>query len=200
MSRFTQVLLVIILLLGGVVLVQYKHSVKLSDERDRYKQNNTALLSDIERIKVDSTTMAVDAKVLRLTVDEYERFRAADAEKIRRLGIKIKNLQVATKHQLEVAAPINAVIRDTVFIRDTVPVVRQKVEMVSPHIQLEGIIDNDSLRGKIRLPVTLQQTVWVEYKRKCIFWKKVKAIHQTISSDNPYVDIRYSEYIQIDKK
>mgnify|MGYP006910794148 CR=1 FL=1 len=200
MSRFTQVLLVIILLLGGVVLVQYKHSVKLSDERDRYKQNNTALLSDIERIKVDSTTMAVDAKVLRLTVDEYERFRAADAEKIRRLGVKIKNLQVATKHQLEVAAPINAVIRDTVFIRDTVPVVRQKVEMVSPHIQLEGVIDSDSLRGKIRLPVTLQQTVWVEYKRKCIFWKKVKAIHQTISSDNPYVDIRYSEYIQIDKK
>lgn len=200
MSRFTQVLLVIILLLGGVVLVQYKHSVKLSDERDRYKQNNTALLSDIERIKVDSTTMAVDAKVLRLTVDEYERFRAADAEKIRRLGVKIKNLQVATKHQLEVAAPINAVIRDTVFIRDTVPVVRQKVETVSPHIQLEGVIDSDSLRGNIRLPVTLQQTVWVEYKRKCIFWKKVKAIHQTISSDNPYVDIRYSEYIQIDKK
>jgi len=33
--------------------------------------------------------------------------------------------------------------------------------MVSPHIQLEGVIDNDSLKGDIRLPVTLQQTVWV---------------------------------------
>ena len=95
---------------------------------------------------------------------------------------------------------INTVIRDTVFIRDTVPVVQQKVEMVSPHIQLDAVIDNDSLKGDIRLPVTLQQTVWVEYKRKCLFWKKVKAIHQTISSDNPYVDIKHSEYIQIDKK
>ena len=200
MSKFSQILLVIILLLGGVVFIQFKHASKLSDERDRYKQNNTALLSDIERIKVDSTTMAVDAKALRLTIDEYERFRAADAEKIRQMGIKIKNLQAVARHNLEVAAPINAVIRDTVFIRDTVQVVQQKVEMASPHIQLDAVIDNDTLRGDIRLPVTLQQTVWVEYKRKCIFWKKVKAIHQTISSDNPYVDIKYSEYIQIEKK
>ena len=200
MSKFSQILLVIILLLGGVVFIQFKHASKLSDERDRYKQNNTALLSDIERIKVDSTTMAVDAKALRLTIDEYERFRAADAEKIRQMGVKIKNLQAVAKHNLEVAAPINAVIRDTVFIRDTVQVVQQKVEMASPHIQLDAVIDNDTLRGDISLPVTLQQTVWVEYKRKCIFWKKVKAIHQTISSDNPYVDIKYSEYIQIEKR
>ena len=86
MSKFSQILLAIILLLGGVVFIQYKHSARLSDERDRYKQNNTALLSDIERIKVDSTTMAVDAKALRLTIDEYERFHAADAEKIRQMG------------------------------------------------------------------------------------------------------------------
>ena len=200
MSKFSQILLAIILLLGGLVFIQFKHAAKLSDERDRYKQNNTALLSDIERIKVDSTTMAVDAKALRLTIDEYERFRAADAEKIRQMGIKIKNLQAVAKHNLEVAAPINAVIRDTVFMRDTVHVVQQKVEMASPHIQLDAVIDNDTLKGDIRLPVTLQQIVWVECKRKCLFWKKVKAIRQTISSDNPYVDIKYSEYIQIDKK
>ena len=72
--------------------------------------------------------------------------------------------------------------------------------MASPHIHLDAVIDNDTLRGDIRLLITLQQTVSVEYKRKCIFWKKIKAIYQTISSDNPYVDIKYSEYIQIDKR
>ena len=92
MSKFSQILLAIILLLGGVVFIQYKHSARLSDERDRYKQNNTALLSDIERIKVDSTTMAVDAKALRLTIDEYERFRAADAEKIRHMREVFKQM------------------------------------------------------------------------------------------------------------
>ena len=72
MSKFSQILLVIILLLGGLVFIQFKYAAKLSDERDRYKQNKTALLSDIERIKVYSTTMAVDAMALRLTIDEYE--------------------------------------------------------------------------------------------------------------------------------
>ena len=47
---------------------------------------------------------------------------------------------------------------------------QQKVNIVSPHIQLDAVIDNDSLKGDIRLPVTLQQAVWVEYKRKCLFW------------------------------
>ena len=72
--------------------------------------------------------------------------------------------------------------------------------MVLSHIQLDAVIEKDSLKGDIRLPIALQQTVWGEYKRKYLFLKKVKAIHQTISSDNPYVDIKYSEYIQIDNE
>ena len=68
MSKFSQILLAIILLLGGVVFIQYKHSARISDERDRYKQNNTALLSDIERMQIDSTTMAVDAKAIHQTI------------------------------------------------------------------------------------------------------------------------------------
>ena len=55
------------------------------------------------------------------------------------------------------------------------------------------------LRGQIRIPVTLHQAVWIEYKRRWLFWKRVKAVHQTISSDNPYVEIRYSEYILLQK-
>ena len=94
------------------------------------------------------------------------------------------------------AGPIDAVIRDTVIVRDTVPVLRQRVEMITPHIRLAGIIEDNRLRGEIRVPVTLHQAVWVEYKGWW-FWRRVKAVHQTIASDNPYAEIRYSEYIQI---
>lgn len=197
MNKFTQILLIAVLVLGGIVFVQHKRTVRLADERDRYKQNNTALLSDIERLQIDSTTMAIDAKGLRLTIDEYERFRAEDAEKIRRVGVKIKNLEAAARHELDVSGPIDATIRDTVIIRDTMPILRQKVEMRTPHIELLGIIENERLKGSIRVPVTLHQTVWIEYRRRWIFWKRVKAIHQTISSDNPYAEIKYSEYIKI---
>lgn len=192
-------LLVAILLLSGIIYIQYRRNVHLANERDRYQANNTALLSDMRRMRIDSTTLAVDVEGLRLTVDEYKRFRAQDAETIKKLGVKIKNLEAAAKHQLEVGGPIDAVVKDTVIIRDTVPLLRQKVEMITPHIQLNGMIENNRLQGQIRIPVTLNQAIWMEYKGWW-FWKRVKAIHQSISSDNPYVDIKYTDYIQIQKK
>ena len=191
-------LMVAVLLLSGIIYIQYRRNVHLANERDRYQANNTALLSEVRRMRIDSTTLAVDTKGLRLTVEEYKRFRAQDAETIKKLGVKIKNLEAAAKHQLEVEGPIDAVVKDTVFIRDTVPLLRQKVEMITPHIQLTGMIEDSRLKGQIRVPVTLNQAIWVEYKGWW-FWKRVKAIHQSISSDNPYVDIKYTEYIQMQK-
>lgn len=191
-------LLVAVLLLSGIVYIQYRRNVHLANERDRYQANNTALLSEVRRMRIDSTTLAVDTKGLRLTVEEYKRFRAQDAETIKKLGVKIKNLEAAAKHQLEVGGPIDAAVKDTVIIRDTVPSLRQKVEMITPHIQLTGMIEDSRLKGQIRVPVTLNQAIWVEYKGWW-FWKRVKAIHQSISSDNPYVDIKYTEYFQIQK-
>lgn len=189
-------LLAAVVVLGGIVWFQHRNTVRLKGERDRYRSNSAALLSEVRRIQADSATMALDAKALQLTLDEYRRFREEDAETIRRLGVKIKNLEAAARHEIEVAGPIDAALRDTVVIRDTVPLLRQKVEMISPHIRLTGIIEDRRLRGEIRVPVTLNQAVWVEYKGWW-FWKRVKAVHQTVSSDNPYVEIRYSEYIKI---
>lgn len=189
-------LLAAVVVLGGIVWLQHRNTVRLKGERDRYRSNSTALLSEVRRIQADSATMALDAKALQLTLDEYRRFRAEDAETIKRLGVKIKNLEAAARHEIEVAGPIDAAVRDTVLIRDTVPLLRQKVEMITPHIRLTGIIEDNRLRGEIRVPVTLRQAVWVEYKGWW-FWKRVKAVHQTISNDNPYVEIRYSEYIRI---
>lgn len=191
-------LLVAVVLLGGAVWLQYRYTVRLKSERDRCLSNTAALLSEVKRMRVDSATMALDAKTLQLTIDEYKRFRAEDAATIKRLGVKVKNLEAAARHEMEIAGPIDAAVRDTVIIRDTVLELRQKVEMRTPHIELTGIIEDERLKGSIRIPVTLNQAVWVEY-RGWWFWKRVKAVHQTISSDNPYVDICYSEYIRVKK-
>ncbi|WP_462353939.1 DUF6549 family protein [Alistipes timonensis] len=189
----------VVLALCLVVYVQYRRSVRLTAERDRYRLNSEALLSDVRRFRIDSATTALDVKALRLSVDEFERYRGEDMAKIKAMGVKIRNLEVAAKHQMEIAAPIDATIRDTIIVRDTVPVVAQRVEMLTPHIQMQGIIESGKLRGEIHVSVTLRQAVWVEYKRRWLFWKRVKAVHQTIASDNPYVQIKYSEYILIGK-
>ena len=185
-----------VLALFLVVYVQHRRSVRLMADRDRYRLNSEALLSDVRRFRIDSATTAVDVKTLWLSVSEFERYRAEDMAKIKAMGVKIRKLQAAAKHRMEVAAPIDATIRDTIIVRDTVPVAIQRIEMLTPHIQMQGIIEDGRLRGEIRVPVTLRQAVWIEYKRRRIFWKRVKAVHQTISSDNPYAEVTYSEYIE----
>lgn len=199
MSRISSILLIAVIALGGLVTLQQCRVGRLKKERDRHQMNSDALLSELKQWQVDSTTMATDVKTLRLTVDELERYRAEDAVKIKQMGVKIKTLQATAKHEIEVSAPITAVVRDSVVIRDTVPVLVKAVTMNTPHLRLRGIIERDSLIGMIEVPVVLRQAVWIEYKRRWLFWKKVKAVHQTITSDNPYVEIKYSEYITIQK-
>lgn len=192
-------LLIAVMLLGIAVTFLWHRSNHLKQERDRYRSNTEALLSDMQRMQVDSSTMAVDVKSLRLAVDEYKRYRAEDAELIKKMGIKIKSLEAAARHQIEVNARIKAPVRDSVITRDTLLVQVQAIEMVTPHIEFRGVIEDNTLTADIHLPVTLHQAVWIEYKRRWLFWKKAKAVHQTISSDNPHVEITYSEYIRIEK-
>ena len=188
----------IIAVLSGITISLLRSRQRLIEEKDSYKSNTEALMSEVRRIQADSSTMALDIKTLTMSLDEYKRFRAEDKEKIKKLGIRIKDLEATAKHNVEVDAPIDAEIKDSVMIRDTVPVFLKAVRMDTPYLKINGIIENDRLTGKINLPVTLNQAFWIEYKHKFLWWRwKVKAIHQTISSDNPYVEIKYSEYIKI---
>lgn len=188
----------IIAVLSGITISLLRSRQRLIEEKDSYKSNTEALMSEVRRIQADSSTMALDIKTPTMSLDEYKRFRAEDEEKIKKLGIRIKDLEATAKHNVEVDAPIDAEIKDSVMIRDTVPVFLKAVKMDTPYLKINGIIENDRLTGKINLPVTLNQAFWIEYKHKFLWWRwKVKAIHQTISSDNPYVEIKYSEYIKI---
>lgn len=71
--------------------MQQRKVVRLKKERDRYEQNSSALFSEMKRMQLDSATMALDTHTLRLTVDEYRRFRVEDAEKIKKwaYGLRI---------------------------------------------------------------------------------------------------------------
>lgn len=199
MSRVTRMLTIVIAILLGAMWLQHKRTVRISNEREKYKLNTEALLSDMKRLQIDSTTMAIDVNALRLTENEYKRLRAEDLSKIEKMGVRVKNLEAAARHDMDVNVTIRAPVIDSVVFRDTLPMTVKVVKMQTPYISLNGIIENNELIGDIHLPVTLHQAVWVEYKRRWLLWKKVVAVHQTIASDNPHVEITYSEYIQVQK-
>lgn len=65
MNRLDKTLLITVLLLGGILWLQHRWTIRLTEERDRFRMNSTALLSDVKRMRTDSATMALDAKALR---------------------------------------------------------------------------------------------------------------------------------------
>ena len=62
-------------------------------EVSRLGQNQTALAAEVERYRNRLGEAAASAQALRLRCAEYEELRAADAERIRRLGIRLRRLE-----------------------------------------------------------------------------------------------------------
>ena len=104
-SKLNQWLLVFVFILGTASYVLYERGNRFARERDKYQSNTNALLSDVKRMQIDSSTMALDVKTLRLTLSEYEQYRAEDVARIEKMGVQIKDLEAAGKHNITVDAP-----------------------------------------------------------------------------------------------
>lgn len=64
-------------------------------EISRLSQNQTALTAEVEHYRNRLGESSASARILRLRCAEFEELRAADAERIRRLGIRLRRLEAA---------------------------------------------------------------------------------------------------------
>lgn len=163
-------------------------------ENRRLVENQTALAADVTRYRTRLGAEAASVQALRLRCGEFETLRAADAEQIRRLGIRLRRLEAAAKAVAVTDAEIRTPLRDTVVVRihDTLPV-RDTVRMFrwrDPWISVEGRIGSvDTLRQAVhRIP------------RRFLFIRwGTKALRQEIVSTNPHTRIVYAEYVKIER-
>lgn len=174
-------------------------------ENRRLVENQTALAADVTRYRTRLGAEAASVQALRLRCGEFETLRAADAEQIRRLGIRLRRLEAAAK-AVAVAvtdAEIRTPLRDTVVVRihDTLPV-RDTVRMFrwrDPWISVEGRIGRDSAACRIRSVDTLRQAVHRIPRRFLFIRWGTKALRQEIVSTNPHTRIVYAEYVKIER-
>ncbi len=186
--------------LVGVIAYQAIAIHKIKAESIVYQNNTTALLSDVERLQLDSTTSAIQINTLKLSLDEYKQYRAEDVELIKRLGVKLKDVQSSSKTTVEVDVPIQTIITHDTIYKDSASHYIQSVQYKNDYIQFDGQIVKDSLTAKINVPITLHQTLYKIPKHKFLWWSwGCKQVKQIISCDNPYVNIKYSEFIEINK-
>lgn len=202
MSLMNKALIASVILLCSLLAITESSRREALKEKEVYKQNTESLLSSPEPVKIDSNVWVTKIKTLQLEVDEYKKYRSDDAKRIEKLNVKLKNLEAVGKHVVSIEIPMDATVKDTVYITDSIPVLKQIVKMDTPYIKIDGIIEDGKLKGPIVIPpVIIDQAIEIDYKHKFLWWQwGVAGINQTIASNNPYVKIIYSEFIKIKKK
>ena len=171
-------------------------------ENRRLARNQEALAADVERYRTRSGEAAASVQALRLRCSEFEALRAEDAARIERLGVKLRRLEAAAKAAMRSEVEVRAPLRDTVVVRlrDTV-VLRDTVRRFRWHdawVTVEGEVEGDSLRCRVRSVDTLRQVVHRIPRRFLFIRWGTKALRQEIVTSNPHARIVYSEYVKIE--
>lgn len=162
----------------------------------RLRNNNVALSQSVEYYRTETERAAASAQVLRLKVGEYEELRAADAAKIRDMGLKIRRLESTAKSITTTTVEVRVPVVDSVVVLDTVRLFCWRDSWVT----VEGKIAQDSVECKVHSVDTLKQIVY-RVPRKFLFFRfGTKAIKQHIVSSNPHTEVVYTEYIKIGKR
>lgn len=182
---------------------QQKRIESLANERDRYKGNSEALMTDVEYFKVKDSLSAARVEALELTIKEFERFRADDAVLIRELKAKNRDLSAVNKTQSETIIGLRAVPRDTVVVvRDSIVTPAVAVHCGDAWFDFDGILTADEFTGTLRNRDSLLLAETVKYRRFLGFlWKtrRVQDRQLDVVSRNPHTQIVGIEHVVIEK-
>lgn len=187
------------------ILVQRSRINTLTGERDKYRTNTETLLQEVSRYQTKDSLNAAKVGVLELKLSEFEKYRASDAELIKTLQTKNRDLQRVTTAQMETINELRANVRDSIVYLpgDTVTTVLRCIDIMEPWFELHGCttpagvftgthINRDSL--------LIAETV--QYKRFWGFlWKtrKIKNREIDVVSKNPATRILGVEFVTIEK-
>lgn len=182
-------------------------------EHLRLEQNQTALASDLHHYRTRLGEEVASVQALRLRCAEFERLRAADAARIRSLGVKLRRLEAASKHVATTSVTLRTPLGDTLLapgdtarnsLRRTphgplLPDSLRRFRWSDPWVTVEGVLGRDSLFCRIESRDTLRQVVHRIPRRFLFIRWGTKALRQEILSSNPHTRIVYSEYIRIER-
>lgn len=186
------------------IWVQRSRINQLTGERDKYRTNTETLLQDVSRYQTKDSLNAAKVGVLELKLSEFEKYRASDAELIKTLQTKNRELERVTTTQMETINELRATVRDSIVYLpgDTVTTVLRCIEYSDKWVDFDGCIKNNTFFGKIITRDSLLISETVQYKRWLGFlWKtkKIKNREIDVISRNPHTKIMGVEYIEIEK-
>lgn len=197
----------IALAVAAVVTIWVQHSRinQLTGERDKYRTNTETLLQDVSVYQTTDSLNAAKVGVLELKLSEFEKYRASDAELIKTLQTKNRELQSVTTAQMETITQLRGTVRDSIVYLpgDTTTTILKCVDIADPWFSLNGCTAPDgTFSGTFVNRDSILIVATVQYKRFLNFlWKtnKVKNREIDIVCKNPHTKIIGVEYVELEK-
>ena len=182
------------------VVMQDRKIARLTEERDKYKENTETLLEETATYKVRDSLNAAKVGTLELTVKEFEKYRADDAALVKELKAKNRDLDRLSKAQLRTIEQLRCVPHDTVIRIDSILITAKAVHCGDEWYTFDGLMTEDEFSGQMQSRDELVLTETVRYK-KFLFWKTNKILDREMEavSKNPHTRIDKMEHIVIDK-
>lgn len=187
----------ILFVLLTIAIVAIQQVDKLHKENNLLKTNQETLLSDIDRYKIADSINVARIGELNLSLSEYKKYRAEDAELIKKLKADkldaVSNVKIETKIE-----QVPVTIHDTIYKQAQLKAFDYK----SKWTDVSGIIMSDSVLLDI---ANREELIITESYQKKKFWfiklpawlfgYKSKKID--IISKNPNTEVVGAEFITI---
>lgn len=172
----------------------------LYSDNQRLRRNQHSLLNDVELYQTKAGESAATVEVLSLKLDEFREHRAADAARIKELGIRLRRAESFAKSATESRYAATLPLRDTITIRDTIRDTVRIFEGSDRWSTIRGIVKADSIAYALHSVDTLYQVVHRVPRKFWFIRYGTKAIRQEIVSSNPHTKLVYSEYIELPRR
>lgn len=182
-----------------------KENLRLQNNQAVLLSENNAIMAERRKYKVSDSLNAYKVSELRLTIEEYEKFRSQDLELIRKLKLDKSDMQKVIDSQSEAIYKLTTQAKDTIIIVDSTEHEFKKFDYNSKWVDVAGQIDlaNNVVSLDIHSREELTVVESVERKRFLGFlWKTNKVIRRDIDivSKNPNTEIVDVDYVSIETK
>ena len=190
-SHLLIVICVLVVLLAGVLLLLSREHATTR----RLAENNRTLSAQLSHSNHLVASQRLSIGRLRMTIGELEELRRGDAERVRSLGLNLRNVRTlsftATSTLLDtLLTPSPTRLSDSIHSP-----LQWSDEWISLTLTPQA---DGSQRLHLQSHDTLTQVVHRIPHRWWIFRWGTKAIRQEIRSSNPHTKLVFSEYIEIE--
>lgn len=174
----------------------------LRRELETSRHNVQALMSEVDTYRTGDSLNAATVSALRLTLDEFRRYRSEDAALIKTLQARNGDLQGVIKAQTETIREMYATPKDTVILRDSVAVPAVSVHCGDAWYDFDGVLAAGEFSGTLRNRDSLVVAETVTRGRFLGFLWKTKRIKDRridVVSRNPHTVVTGCEHIRIER-